>query len=120
MMETLPRIPRSEREFLDLRGDFSESVQLTFPGERRPGLTGWYVFIKEGEKNTFVRKSSGSELIDIIGCETKYLQFDRNMGVMPNSHYYNYQPLGPRNQEKYEEMKKRLLAVGEWKERTAS
>ena len=114
-MKTIPFIIKSEREFLELKGDFSESVKLTFFDERPPILTGWYVFEKVDGKNIFVRKTKDSEVIYCFDCATNYLQFDRNMGILPNHLYYNYNPIGLRDKEKFEEMKKRLISLDEWR-----
>jgi hypothetical protein len=116
-MATTSHIISSERKLLALKGDFTESVKLTIPGEDRPPfLSGWYVFERLPDNNLFVRKRQGQEFIETISCRTKYLQFDRNMGILPNSHYYNYSPMGLRSGAEYELTKKRLQKLEEWRE----
>ena len=48
-MKTEPRIPSSEKTFLDLKGNFTESVRLTFVGGDLSWLNGWYVFERTSE-----------------------------------------------------------------------
>ncbi len=86
MTKTNPRIPSSERQFIELRGDFTETVKLNFSVGENNKLNGWYVFERTTKgKNKFFRKPNDSGLIDIISCNTQYLQFDRNLGVLPDS-----------------------------------
>ena len=115
-MKTEPRIPSSEKTFLDLKGNFTESVRLTFVGRDESWLNGWYVFERTPKGNKFVRKTAKSSLIDVVTCDTVYLRFDRYKGVLPDSFYYNYKPIGPKSREEYETLRERLSAVEKWRE----
>ena len=116
MLEITPVIPSSEKEFLKLRGDFTESIKVTFCSGDYSSLSGWYVFERSTEGiNRFVRKRLESELIETFTCETRYLQFDRNRGILPNSYNSHYDPVGPKSSEKFGSLRDRLTAVGEWK-----
>ncbi len=116
-MTTTSHIISSERELLALKGDFTESVKVTFPDESSPPfLSGWYVFERLPDNNLFVRKRQDNGLIEIISCRTRYLQFDRNLGILPNNLYYAYSPMGLRSETEYALMKKRLETIGEWRE----
>lgn len=108
-----PIIPSSKIEFLNLRGDLTETVRITFP----PGskLNGDYVFERTPyEINKFVRKSPDSELIDLVSCHTKGLVIDKKLGIIPHYQFYSYKSIDPENKE-YDVLKERLSAIGEWR-----
>ncbi|MEK6906607.1 MAG: hypothetical protein AABW81_03225 [Nanoarchaeota archaeon] len=114
--KTTHRICSSERDFLELRGDGTEQVKVTVRFDGPNDLNGWYVFLKiDKGRNSFVKQSTTHlPLIDRLFCETKYFQFDRNAGLLPNSFGYDYRPVGIENQE-YEGLKKQLEEVGAWR-----
>lgn len=112
MAKITPYVCKSEREFLELKGDGTESVKMDFYAQDFSDLNGWYVFLKLEGKNTFVRQSSHLPSIDRIVCETKYLQFDR--GILPNSFNCSCLPVGIDNPY-YGFLKSKLENVGEWK-----
>lgn len=120
MSQASPYICKSEREFLALKGDGTESVKVTLEFDNPTNnLNGWYLFLKENEGNVFVKQSlTNLPLIDRLLCSTRYLQFDRNAGLLPNSFYCTYAPVGlGMNWEKgiYERFKVKLENVGDWK-----
>ena len=110
-----PHIVSSEREFLSLKGDFCESVKLTCSPHEPHISNGWYVYERTSlGKHMFYRKRAESKLIEAVTCDTKYLQFDRNLGILPNAHYVDFYPVGIGNPE-FEELKKRLTSVQEYR-----
>ena len=112
--KTKPFIISSERQLLELRGDFTELVRVTTePGEQN-ALNGWYVYERTaGEGNRFIRKRATFSMIEVISCGNGYLRFDRNLGILPNAFEMNYRPVGPNNKE-FEVLKTKLTDVGEW------
>lgn len=114
--KTTPYICSRENEFLKLKGDGTESVMVTIDHDKLSDVNGWYVFLKTDKGgNRFVKQSLNNlPLIDMVLCETKYIQFDGDNGLSPNSFQYHYRPIGV-NHEEYEGLKAKLEEVGEWK-----
>lgn len=119
MNEVTRYICKSEREFLALKGNASESVKLTVDFSRPNDLNGWYLFLKENARNVFVKQSIAHlPLIDLVTCDTQYFQFDRNAGLLPNDFHYNYQPLSiemENHKVEYRRLQDLLESVGEWR-----
>ena len=117
--KTTSHICSSEREFLALKGDGTESVKITPDWEKNSFLNGWYLFLRTPEgKNMFVKQSQCLPLIDRVFCETKYFQFDRNAGILPNSLYYDYRPVGlelESSRPEYEDLRGKLEQVEMWR-----
>src|SRR3989338_7688314 len=92
MGKTKPVICESERRFLELAGDGTELVKITSLSRN---LSGWYLYLREDSgRNKFLR--SGKEgLLERIFCETRYLQFDSNLGILPDALHEHYSPAGP-------------------------
>jgi hypothetical protein len=116
--KTTPRIISSERSFLDLKGDFTESVKVTAGVDEHDSdykLNGWYVYERTLQRdNRFIIKKAGDDLIETFSSATNYLQFDRDLGILPDSFHTKYKAIGPNNPE-YAELRMRLIGVGEWK-----
>ena len=115
MPKIVPFIIGNERRFLELKGDFTELLKVTFCSGDHSQFTGWYIFERTNEKNRFVRKIRGSEVIDTFACATEYLQFDRNAGILLNSYNYNYEPIGSEHPVEYASLRERLSVVDEWR-----
>ena len=104
----------SERRFLELAGDGTELVKITSTSR---GLSGWYIYLRGGEKNQFIRQGNEG-LLDRIFCSTQYLQFDTNLGLLPNSFHENYSPVGPSvHLEEYNVGRKILEEVELWEDK---
>jgi hypothetical protein len=119
--KTTHHIYASEREFSELKGDGTESVKMTPDWDRKTHtLNGWYLFLKTPEgRNSFVKQSlTNLPLIDRIFCDTKYFQFDRNEGLLPDSFHYDYNPVGlelESHRQEYESLKAKLEQAGLWR-----
>jgi len=104
----------SERAFLDLRADFSESVKVTVDPYTEHTLNGWYLYGKTPEGNImFIRKRPELDMIETIGCPIRFLQFDRNLGILPDPFHRDYKPVGPKREE-FDGLRKKLTEVDEW------
>jgi hypothetical protein len=116
MVQTTPHICAREREFLDLRGDGTEMVKMTFNWDKTEhSLNGWYLFSKILGVNEFVKQSLHHlPLIDVVLCDTKYFQFDERAGLLPNSFHYNYRPTDITDSN-YPGLKARLESRNMWK-----
>lgn len=92
---TTSHICSREREFLELKGDGSESVKVTIDFDKpHHQLNGWYLFLKEEGRNVFIKQPREPiPIVERFTCDTKYFQFDRNAGLMPDSFHYNYSPV---------------------------
>jgi len=121
-MKTTPVVCGSERELLDLVGDGSEMVKVTFdPREANVlNLNGWWLYERGGDENAFTRQTPNQEAhskrVDRVFCETIYLQFDRDMGILPNSFDYHYHPLGSLHREERDVQIAKLRDREVWKD----
>ncbi|MFZ5954865.1 MAG: hypothetical protein ACOYT4_00405 [Nanoarchaeota archaeon] len=113
MTQAIQKLIRSEKEFLELKGNFTETVRLKFYPNDHKKFNGRYVYEKTNSNYTFVRKGDELDSIYLISCDIKYLSFDKE-GVFPNSFNYNFHLLKS-SDEGYGQVKKRLESIDEWK-----
>ena len=107
------KILSSKEELSKLKGNLTEIVKVTFDLCNINRLNGKYLFEREGNKNNFFRKNPNSEEIEVLSCETPYLNVDKKIGVSFNIIHYIQKKINSGNKI-YEELKNKLNSFGLW------
>jgi hypothetical protein len=95
---TARRIISDHTQFAALKGDLTESVKLT-PSIKGSSFNGFYLYKRTPISNQFIRKGSGDDIIEVVSCETRSLDFSKEHGIHPNYHFTSYGILSPGHPE---------------------
>lgn len=104
-------------QFLELKGDGTELVKLTVGGDKFTAWDGDYLFLGiENGRSMFARKEDlHSSIINRISCDTKYLHFNSQAGIIPSNLYCEQEELASDFGAGYVLIREKLEQIGEWR-----
>ncbi|MGD0728452.1 MAG: hypothetical protein ABR981_00030 [Candidatus Micrarchaeaceae archaeon] len=105
------QIISTERQFLELRGDYTELVKFTADPDRLTDYNGVYLYRRAPSENRFIKKSADGNSIVKITNRTGDLKFDGYMGIWTRLNIIDI--VGPRHSE-FEQLKLKLIESEQW------